>query len=181
MSMPHPPRYELQDPAAGRYRQVVHLSVRSWHGSRHYCELHPTGLPRYETMVLDSASGRRLPAHVVDAKGAARCGASHPALANARWLRVDLPRAVSRDEWYPLIFDTAVEDSTVLRLRADTLEFRPVASMSGGDYVVLPAGWSLLPGHSQTRVDTLPDGRVAVRLTQITAVASRLAVKAVRP
>ena len=171
------PRYELRDAATGRYRVLLRQAARSLNGGRYYCQLHPPDLPGHETIVTDSATGRRLRAEIVDSRGARACGMTMDGPAS--WLRVELPRDLPQDEWLPLLIDSEVRNPEVFHQRGDTLEFTQWAAMSG-DYVILPPGYAPVPSGNVTRVDTLPDHRIALRISQITAIPTRLEVRAVR-
>jgi len=160
----HYTRYELLEPASGRFRILYEVSATT-PGARAYFNPIRPGSAAFDESAWDRASGRRLELAVVDA-ATARAGGVRDAEEGTEFIRVGLPRPVPADGEVRLLIDKTYEDRASYHGEGDRLVFERQLGIRR-NAVVLPAGWEPISCNVPVQVRTEPDGRVALSFVRL--------------
>lgn len=153
-------RYELLDPASGRFRISYEVTATT-PGARAYFNPIRKGAVATDESVTDRLTGATLPFSIV-AGSAARAGGVEDAELDGQYIRVELPRAVPKDGEVRLLISKTYADPKSYRAEGDgTIAFARSLGIKR-NAVVLPSGYDLVGCNYPSQVATEADGRVRV-------------------
>jgi hypothetical protein len=151
-------RYELLAPGTGRFRILYEVTATTAGATRFFNPIRK-GSTASEEAVRDRMTGRPLPFRIVGG-AAARAGGVADAEADARYIAVELPRAVPAEGELRLLIEKTYEDGKSYFLEGDHIVFSRSLGIKR-NAVVLPAGYEVVACNVPAQVLT-ENGRVAL-------------------
>jgi hypothetical protein len=167
-------RYELVDPGSAQFRVLYEVTATT-PGAAFYFNPIRKGSEASDEAVYDRMTGQALPFEVVDGS-AARAGGVPDAEADARYIKVRLPRPVPRDGEVRLLIDKTYRDPKSYLVEGDRVVFARSLGIKR-NAVVLPRGFELVACNVPAQVLQEADGRIAISFVNLGPDAVAVVVK----
>lgn len=168
-------RYELLLPDTAKFRIYYEVTATSA-GARFFYNPIRKGSEASDEAVYDRMSGKPLKFEVVGGADARENGLPRADL-DAQYIKITLPRPVSKDGELRLLIDKTYKDEKSYFKEGDRIVFsRPLGIKRNS--VVLPPGYELLSCNVPSQVLSEKDGRIAISFMNAGPDQASLVVKA---